>query len=122
MAPRPLDPLLGTSHEHEFYCLFYHTSHGSATFTSGGSRISQGAPTRRGMLTNFLAKNLRKLHENELNWMGGGAHPKFYYTDSPLLTHGHFKINLGKVLIFSVVMKLQTRMLSLPCVNKVAGS
>ena len=25
MTPRPLDPLLGTSHEHEFYCLFYHS-------------------------------------------------------------------------------------------------
>ena len=49
-------------------------------FPQGGGANSPG-----GVPTYEFAKFSQKLHEIERIWTPGGAHPKFYYVDPPLM-------------------------------------
>ena len=60
----------------------------------GGANSPGGAPTYD------FAKISQKLHEIERIWAPrGGAHPKFYYVDLPLLMFTTFKRRSGRVLL-----------------------
>ena len=61
---------------------FVHRAVADPGFPRGGGANSPGVPTYD------FAKFFQKLHEIERIWTDpqGGAHPKFYYVDPPLLT------------------------------------
>ena len=64
---------------------------GITNICSGGSRISprRGRQLPRGAPTYDFTKFSQKMHEIERIWTpGGGACPKFYYVDPPLICDG----------------------------------